>query len=307
MWFLLSRKKWLNQFASGMLIATFVLAAALSALFFIPAEVRIYAPGELQPVTRRDVFAPRDGVVTAIFVDSGKAVAAGTPLIEMRSPELDLEIQRVAGELETVRKRLAAAQSERLQTRPGDAEAKLRQRRLTAEEEQLQQQVRDLSDRQKLLDEQRKELIVHSPIAGEVVTWNVAQQLAARPLRRGDSLLTVADVAGEWQLELKVPSRRAGRLLAARQKETTPQKVSFVLATSPGHALEGELKEVASRLEFDESGESYLKATVAVAQDNVENPAPGATSLAKINCGRGTLAEAWFHDLIDTVRLWLPF
>src|SRR6185369_11176658 len=138
--------------------------------------------GELQPLERHEVFAPRDGVVTAIRVDHGQSVAAGQPLVDMRSPELDLEIQRVDGELETARKRLAAAQSERLQMRPSDTDARLRQRRLTAEEEQYLQQVRDLTSRQKMLAEQQKELIVRSPIAGEVVTWNVKQQLASRPL-----------------------------------------------------------------------------------------------------------------------------
>jgi multidrug efflux pump subunit AcrA (membrane-fusion protein) len=253
------------------------------------------------------VFAPRDGVVTAIHVDHGQSVTAKQPLLELRSAELDLEMQRVAGELETARKRLAAAQSERLQTRPSDADARLRQRRLTAEEEQLQQQVKDLSDRQTMLDKQREELIVRSPIAGEVVTWNVQQQLASRPLRRGDALLTVADTSGEWELELKVPSRRAGRLLAALRRKNSPGEVSFVVATSPGRSLTGTLDEVAPRLEMDDSGESYLTAKVAVSKEEIENRAPGASVLARIDCGRSNLAEAWFHDLIDAVQLWLPF
>jgi multidrug efflux pump subunit AcrA (membrane-fusion protein) len=306
-WLRISRDGWLSQFSSKVGAACLLVAAIAAALVLIPADVKINARGELQPVERHDVFAPRDGVVTAIHVDHGQTVAAGAPLLEMRSPELDLEIQRVDGELETARKRLAAAQSERLQTRPADNDARLRQRRLTAEEEQYQQQVRDLTNRQKMLAEQRKDLIVRSPIAGEVVTWNVQQQLASRPLRRGDALVTVADITGQWQLELKVPSRRAGRLLAARQKLSDPQPVSFVLATSPGHSLSGIVREVAPRLELDEAGDSYIMAKVDVPRDEIENRAPGATALAKIDCGRGTLADAWFHDLIDTIQLWLPF
>jgi multidrug efflux pump subunit AcrA (membrane-fusion protein) len=306
-WLRVSRDGWLSRFSSKVAAVCLVVAAIVAALVLIPAEVKINARGELQPVERHEVFAPRDGVVTAIHVDHGQTVAAGDPLLEMRSPELDLEIQRVDGELETARKRLAAAQSERLQTRPTDNDARLRQRRLTAEDEQYQQQVRDLTNRQKMLAEQRKDLIVRSPIAGEVVTWNVQQQLASRPLRRGDALVSVADITGQWQLELKVPSRRAGRLLAARQKSSDPQPVSFVLATSPGHSLNGTVRDVAPRLELDEAGDSYIMAKVDVPRDEIENRAPGATALAKIDCGRGTLAEAWFHDLIDTIQLWLPF
>src|SRR5437763_7679626 len=101
-----------------------------------------------------------------------------------------------------------------------------------------------------MLKKELEALTVRRPLAGEVVAWNVQQQLAARPLRRGDALLTVADTAGPWQLELKVPSRRAGRLLAARSE--THRRVSFVLATNPGQTLEGAVTEIAPRLEIDE-------------------------------------------------------
>lgn len=306
-WRAVRREGWLSRVFSRAAMVGVAISAIVAALLLIPADVRIQARGELQPVNRQEIFAPRDGVVTAIHVHHGQAVTAEEPLLDLRSPELDLEMQRVAGELETARKRLAAAQSERLQTRPTDTDAKLRQRRLTAEEEQLQQQVRDLSDRQKMLEKQREELTVRSPLNGEVVTWNVQQQLASRPLRRGDALITVADTSGEWELELKVPSRRAGRLLAARRKENSPRDVSFVVATSPGRSLAGQLSDVAPRLEMDESGESYLTAKVAVSKAEIENRTPGAGVLARIDCGRSSLAEAWFHDLIDAVQLWLPF
>jgi multidrug efflux pump subunit AcrA (membrane-fusion protein) len=305
LWLAVAKPGRLSRWSSRTLAAAAVLTAMIVALIVIPAEVRIKARGELQPAVRQDVFAPRDGVVTKIHVDHGQQVHAGDTLIEIRSPELELEMQRVAGELETARKRLAAAQSERLQLKSSDTDARLRQRRLTAEEEQYQQQVRDLANRQSMLQTELEALTVHSPLSGEVVTWNVEQQLTARPLKRGDALLTVADIAGPWQLELKVPSRRAGRLLAARGDAQRP--VSFVLATNPGQTLEGKVTEIAPRLEIDDSGESYILATVEVPRDQIDNRAPGATAFARIDCGRGSLAEAWFHDLIDAARLWMPF
>jgi multidrug efflux pump subunit AcrA (membrane-fusion protein) len=288
-------------------LAVAALATIAAILFGVPADVKIKATGELQPVNRHEVFAPRDGVVTAIHVDHASRVQAGEALLEMRSPDLDLEMQRVAGELETARKRLAAVQSERLQTRTTDTDARLRQRRLTADEEQLSQQVRDLSDRQNMLARQKTELNVASPVAGEVITWNVQQQLATRPLRRGDALLTVADVAGPWKLELKIESRRAGRVLAAQAAGSKTNEVSFMLATDPGRTLTGTLETISPRLETDPSGETYLVATVSVPLESLDNPTPGATAFARIDCGRGSLAQAWFHDLFDAARLWMPF
>jgi hypothetical protein len=86
-----------------------------------------------------------------------------------------------------------------------------------------------------------------------------------------------------------------------------PQAVSFVLATNPGQSLDGTIQEIAPRLETDESGETYILATVDVPRNLIENRTPGATAFARINCGRASLAEAWFHDLLDAARLWMPF
>lgn len=67
------------------------------------------------------------------------------------------------------------------------------------------------------------------------------------------------------------------------------------------------MTQIAPRLEIDNSGESYLLTTVEVPRDKIDSRTPGATAFARIDCGRGNLAQAWFHDLIDTARLWMPF
>jgi multidrug efflux pump subunit AcrA (membrane-fusion protein) len=306
-WMSISREGWLSRWTTRLAIALAIGAAIVISLLVIPAEVRIKARGELQPAARFEVFAPRDGVVTSIEVDHGQSVQAGEVLLEMRSPELDLELQRVSGELETTRKRLAATQSERLQITPGEADSRLKERRLTAEEEQLQKQVEGLEQRRTMLREQLQQLSLRSPVAGDVITWNVHQRLATRPLRRGDALLTVADVDGPWQIELRIPSRSAGRLLAAQRRGKAEPDVAFVLATDPGRTLQGKMKHIAERVEIDSSGESYLRATVEIPREKIAHLTPGATVLARISCGRGSLGEAWFHDLWDAIRLALPF
>jgi multidrug efflux pump subunit AcrA (membrane-fusion protein) len=289
------------------LIAAAMLTAIVLTLLLVPADVKIRARGELQPAERQEVFAPRDGIVTAVHVDHGQFVTSGQTLLEMRSSELDLELQQARGELDTTRQRLAAAQSERLQIRPGDADARLRGSRLTAEEEQLQQQAAALEEREKMLRGQLDQLTVIAPVAGQVLTWNAGQRLASRPLRRGDALLTVANVEGPWQVELKVPSRQAGRLLKARQSKTGGQQASIALTTAPGEPLAGTISHVASRAQIDEAGETYVLVTVDLPRERLAHRVPGATAVARISCGRGSLGEAWFHDLTDAVRLWLPF
>ena len=65
-------------------------AAVFVALWLVPYDFAVEARGTLQPVTRRDVFAPADGVVERIFIRHGDPVKAGDPLFELRSSDLDV-------------------------------------------------------------------------------------------------------------------------------------------------------------------------------------------------------------------------
>ena len=91
--------------------------AAVAALVLVPADFNIEAPGTLQPVVRRDVFAPRSGLVDEVLVAHGAEVAAGQPLVRMRDPSLDLELKRVDGELETAQRQLDAVRATQDQPR----------------------------------------------------------------------------------------------------------------------------------------------------------------------------------------------
>ena len=298
-----SRNQWLSRGS----LAAILIAVIFAALFVIPAEIEVRATGELQPTQRYEVFAPRDGVVTEVLVDHGSRVEKDEKLLELRSPEFDLEVQRVVGELETTRQQLAAVMAERLQLRSGDAEARLKQRRLTADEEQFQEQIRGLESRRELLRLQQTELTVKSPAAGDVVTWNVKQRLSQRPLRRGDALVTIANLQGGWQLELRMPTRRAGRLLSTMSANDHNQPVVFTLNSRPGVIFHGRITEVSRRVELTETGESYVLLKGTVAEKELPELTPGTAVSARIACGRGSLGVAWFHELIDAGRWWLTW
>ncbi|MFH1924404.1 MAG: GAF domain-containing protein [Planctomycetota bacterium] len=88
--------------------AVAILAGAVIALATVPADFRIEVPGELQPVVRREIFAPYDGIVSEVAVEHGARVRRGETLVEIRRAELDFELKRVRGELQTAGKRLVA-------------------------------------------------------------------------------------------------------------------------------------------------------------------------------------------------------
>ena len=49
-----------------------------------------------------------------------------------------------------------------------------------------------------------------SPAAGTVITWDLEARLKERPVARGQELMRVGDLGGQWQLELHMPEDRLG-------------------------------------------------------------------------------------------------
>jgi multidrug efflux pump subunit AcrA (membrane-fusion protein) len=294
---------------SAMLAKILAIVAGLSliaSLFFIRADFDVYADGELQPDEQQHVFAPLDGQVASIAVKHGDRVAAGAVLLEMRSPELELESQRVQGEFETTQKRLSAIDSSLLEINAANEKDETRFNQLAAEQQALQQVQTSLKEQLALLRAQREQLVVHAPMAGTVTTWDLEQLLLNRPVQRGQQMLNIANLDGPWIAELKVRDDRIGHVLQAK-KRANPMTASFQLATSRGVDYKGTVRKIASRTEVADDKTSVVRVTLDVDKKNIRELRPGATIHAKIHCGRESLAYVWFHDVVEAVLNWLRF
>lgn len=283
------------------------LVAVVAALALVPADFSIDARGELQPLAMRDIFAPDDAVAGEIRAPSGAHVAANQVILTLRKPSLELDLKRVWGELQTAKKRLAAVESEQLLSRREDESQRKRYTELTAQQEELRAMLTSLQSQHEILKRQQSDLEVRSPIAGELLTWDAGQLLAARPVARGQVLLTVADLAGPWRLELRIPERRVLHLTEARRSGDGALDVSFALATNPGQVLWGKLDQVGGRTEITEADGSVVLATASIDAEEIPERVPGASVVARIHCGRRSIGYVWLHDLIDAVRTWVLF
>jgi multidrug efflux pump subunit AcrA (membrane-fusion protein) len=291
------------------------IAAAAAALVKIPAEFNIVATGSLQPIVRRDVFAPRTGLVDEVLVAHGANVKQGQPLVRMRDPELDLEMKRVDGELETAQRQLDAVRATRTNRAVRDANP-TDAYRLSAEERELQQRLTNLRRESDLLQHERESLVVTAPIAGRVLTWDVSHRLSARPVERGDVLMSVADLTDKWQLELEVPDDRIGYVLAAQQTMQTDLPVRFKLSSDDREEHAGHIAEVCQTANVDEPSDAAPspKVLVKVALDKLDlseaarrELRPGVSARAQIACGERPIGYVWFHDVWDAVVEWMHF
>jgi HlyD family secretion protein len=287
------------------LIVLGLIAAGAAALALVPADFNVEAQGEFQPKVRRDVFASDDGVVRDLLVDHGSAVRSGEPLVVLRNPELDLESRRLAGEMQTAAKKLATVEAERLENAPARDDARRDRHELAADEEELKELLAGLGEQRAILQQRQDDLTIRSPIDGQALSWNIKQSLEARPVERGQALLTVGDLAGPWVLELHVPDDRTGQVLAARDRLRPDLDVSFVLASEPGKVIDGRIAEMALATELDKKAEPTVLVAVDFDKRDVEGLRPGGTAHAKIHCGRRSLGYVWLSDLFHYVQsLW---
>lgn len=316
LWRSLGRASWVVR--ARTLPKTLAVAAAAVALVawlaLWPAKLELEARGSLQPVLRRDVFAGIDGRVDEVHVEhrdrvEGPDPASGKPgtlLAVLTNSDLEEEIARITGERSTARQQMASIQRSLLEERPTVQE----QNRLSGELAQVRQRLANLDAQWDLLQEKRKELAVHSPTGGEVVTWDVRNLLIRRPVVRGQRLMRIADTDGPWQLELELPEDRVGHVVRAWRKlhekggkaadEGIP--VSFILATDPSAQYEGKVQEIQASAEVRGQEANTVLVKVQIDKTKLPHLMPGAGVIAKVDCGNCSVGYDLFHDVLAWFR-----
>jgi hypothetical protein len=294
-----SGSRWSPALAAGGLVA---IAAVL--LGVIPAELTVEARGRAMPVRRQNVFAPSDAVVVELTQAGGADVKQAQLLAKLHSPALDISQSELVGKQRTVQEDLLAAETELLrgETEGSDAKSLQTRTQTAGRVQQLKEELRGLDAQLQIVRQQLAELNVKSPLAGVVITWDAQRQLAGRPVKRGDSLVTVADLTGPWELLLDVPDGRAGPVLAARQP-VEGHAVTFQLGTDPGVVRTARVTNVSPATELSPERTPSVLVTAALPESEKLTLRPGATVVARIHCGRRSLGYVWLHELWEAVRL----
>ena len=274
------------------------------AMLLIQIDFRMTCDGVLIPESRRNVFANISGVVREVFVDHGQKVEKDQPLVRMENIELDQQISTAAGKSEELTALISSVRTSMSETR-GENEAP-RTENIAALEAQLKSVERELT----LLKDKAKRLTITSPIEGSVVTYDVNDILRDRPVQRVDALMEVADLEGNWQLELDLPDRKIGHVLRAfEENDRKPLDVEFILAADPGETLKGKLIEVGQTTEMLPERGQHLRLKVEVEKQSlsIKQLRSGVAYIycgvdAYIYCGKCSLGYAIFHPVKEFVQ-----
>jgi hypothetical protein len=98
-----------------------------------------------------------------------------------------------------------------------------------------------------------------------------------------------------------------GHVLDAQVASDTQLRVVFVLETRPDATFTGYVREIAQVSEREGGAEAAVVVRVGFDRDQVPNLRPGATAIAKIDCGRRAAGYVWLRQLIEFVQIHIMF
>ena len=273
------------------------------ALILVPWELKMKVEGVMHPTLRRTIFSQSEGLIADVAVAEQEKVTHGQTLLSIEDPDLETQISTAKLEYESLTHQIDGfnAKSNLRDLKPVERE-ELRISIKTAMQKQ-----KTLVQQMEILDRKKDYQTVVSPIDGTVITPQPKRRLTGFPVTRDVALLEVANLDGDWQLELKIPEGRVGYVdKALADAEGKPLQVEFKIGSNPNLTLEGKLTSVARRAVPSEQGVTEFRAIVEIDPDELKDLddelRSGVGVTARIFCGQHSSGFVCFYQVYDFLR-----
>jgi hypothetical protein len=286
-----------------------LLAILVGIMVLVPADLRMEAKGQMQPVEITKIFPPREGQVREIRAKPGEKIDPSYEVASFYSGQFEEEYKKAQAELAEANAQVQAAAE--LLSKPNVAEGdKLR---TLTDKKTAESRVKRALDDLEAMDAQynnkkpnragyfRATAPKFDPLLARELgasRWTVLnddrrENMIGRTLRPNEELMRVGNLEGAWQVKLDIPQRNVGQVLKAfadpdaHKIEMDPIKgerkylvVDVLLASQPDTSYEG-------RLYHDE----LSKEAVPNKNEHDENE-PVVTAWVKLNVS-GIPEENW--------------
>lgn len=260
-----------------------VVAVALIAPWFIPAELRVRADATVEGARQQAAVAPVDGFLAEAPARAGDEVTEGQLLARIDDRDLMLEAAAAEARISEARQAVREALAEGDRAAAAISNADLAEARAQSQ----------------LIAARLARLAVTAPIDGLIVAGDLSQRIGG-PVTRGETLFEVAQLDG-WRLSIDVSEYDLGLV-------TDGQQGRAVLAGLPQVPVPFEVRSVAS-VSSPGEGENRFRVEATVT-DRPAGLRPGMEGVAKIDAGRTSLARAWLRGTLVRLRLliwrWVP-
>jgi multidrug efflux pump subunit AcrA (membrane-fusion protein) len=280
-----ARRGWLAKLASrlvgkhrswkarGVVVGLCTLMVAL----LLPIQYRIGCDCRLEPVTRRYVAAPYDGILERAMVTAGATVAPGDVLAKMDGREIRWELAGILAERDQ-----ALKQSEASFAQHDFASANVA--RLEVERLELKRQ---------LLEARQKNLEVKSPINGMVVVGDLEKAQGA-PVTCGQTLFEIAPLT-EMVAELSIPEND---IPYVREGQSAVLHLDACPETPP----RGVIHRILPRSQIRDQENVFLAEVILQNADGQLRP--GMQGSARIVTTKRTAAWVLLHKPWESFRSW---
>ena len=260
----------LRNFMIGM---TLVLASLC-----VPTPYRVWCDCKVQPVERRFVAAPYDGVLAQSLVRGGDQVSAQQVVARLDGRVLRGELAGVQAEFDVSRKRrdLALATGDVAQSQIAKSEMTRHQAKIT------------------ILNQRLENLDVRSPIDGVVVTGDLEKTVGV-PLELGQTLFEIAPLA-TMVAEVGVPESEADYVKPGMQ-------VQLKFDSFPFQTFSAEIQRIHPRAEVVDNDSVFVAEVVL--QNAQGRLRPGMNGDAKVSTGWSPLGWNLFHRPWESIRYWM--
>jgi hypothetical protein len=170
--------------------------------------------------------------------------------------------------------------------------------------ERLRARMQSLTQRLELFENQMAELTLTAPIHGQITTPDVDHRLESRPVNRGDLLMAISAMDGQWELRLEVPDNRVEFIEAADLPA-----VRFRIAAASQTLYRGEIREFDFRVQKSPiDNQSFAYALVDIDESALGGRLRlGSRVIAKIDCGRRNNFFLLTYELRDRFKQWFFF
>ncbi len=268
-----SKRSWKTK------VALLILCVLIGAMF-LPMRYKIRCDCRLEPVSRRFVAAPHDGILQKALVMSGATVAEGEVLAQMDGREIRWELAGVTAERDRAVKQSEAAFANRKFAAANVAKLEVDRLELKME----------------LLEQRQRNLDVKSAIDGVVIVGDLNRAEGA-PVTCGQALFEIAPLE-EMTVEVAIPQRDIPYVRVGQQ-------VVVHLEACPDSAYHATIDRIRPRSEIREQRNVFVAELTL--PNTEENLRPGMHGLARIIGPRRLLAWNLFHKPWDSLCMTLSW
>jgi len=265
-----------KQFKVKLTVLGLVLFLSISAL--LRGDFRLTADAVLEGKIQRVVAAPIAGFLQSAAVRAGDTVRQGELMASLDDAELQLELNKLDGQLQKFRREYREALS------GGDL---VKVRVISAQIDQADAEM-------ELTRQQLQKINLAAPFDGVVIEGDLSQKLGS-PVERGEILFKIAPLEG-YRIILKVDES----LISYVQEG---QKGALVLASMPSQTFPLQVQKITAVAKTD-SGKNIFRVEASL-ENAPELLRPGMEGIGKIAAGRASLLWIWSHDMLAWLRLWI--